>query len=405
MISLGALLGSQASSNAHAAGSRLPPAIQKHGPFAPEKHASGVDQAQKMLSERLSQRLADKLDNAAGAQPAAVGGNADQDFSPAKVSERILGFIEKRLKDEKSAGASDEVLQQRYQQALDGVRKGMEEARQELEKRGIFEGDVRDNYFDTFGRVQQGLDDLKDKVLGAKPSTDANVEATGRTAALATQSVAVSESRQFDMEVKTQDGDVVRINVNSARDFSAMTAQMQTDGMDAEAFSSEYAEQNGFSFEVEGELDEGELKALNDLFSQVNDVADTFYGGDVEGAFNQALSIGYDKAELAGFAANMTHSQSVTVTQAYAEVAKAGGGTVAAPKNNLMSALADFAKQAREAEKTLKSSFDTLLNGNDLFRELLSRLPAHNDAQAESQTSHSEAPWKQFIEGVLAPAA
>ena len=46
----------------------------------------------------------------------------------------------------------------------------------------------------------------------------------------------------------------------------------------------------------------GELAALNDLFSQVNDIADSFYSGNVGEAFEQALAVGYDSDELAAFA-------------------------------------------------------------------------------------------------------
>lgn len=425
MTSIGALTGSQAQGGRHVMGHGFRPGMAGAAHARADATENSIAQSQKFLSERLSQRLADKLNtsnNAATAVPVVPPTNAEEDFSPASVADRILGFIENRLNQEKAAGASDDVLHQRFKEGLDGVRQGMEEARQELEKRGMFEGAVRDDYFDTFGRVQQGLDTLKEQFLGDSTGVSQGnptvTQTTGSRTILESQTTAISESREFDMEVKTQDGDVVRISVSSQRDFSAMLTRLQTDDMDANAFSSEFTASNAFSFEVEGELDEGEISALKDLFSQVNDVAATFYGGDVEAAFDQALSVGYDQNELAGFAANMTQSQSVAVTQAYTDVANAGGGSVGSGENSPLRALMDFARAARAAHQNLQGAVGTFQNGDELFRQLLSQLPAGtaapvvSDAQAvaEPASASSAPPWSQFIDGVLndevlAPAA
>lgn len=420
---LGALLGSHSHAGRHVNGSDFLPGLRRGKANENNGQDSDIAQAQQFLSERLSQRLAEKLPAAANSPvvsetntTAPVTPPASDDFSPATVTDRILSFIEQRLAQEKANGASDEVLQQRLQQGMEGVRKGMQEAREELESRGMFNGKVRDDYFETFGRVQQGLDDIAERLSGTSATTPTEVPPSGNVVtgpvevvATGTQwsasSVAVSASREFAMEVTTRDGDVVKINVSSARDFAALVANFENEDVSAEGFDATLSGEDNFSFTVEGELDEGEMSALTDLFAQVNDIAETFYGGDVEAAFEQAMAVGYDQNELAGFAANMTQTQIVAVTQAYVGVAQAGGGEVG--QGSLLAPLVDFARHVRAAEQTLMSSLESLVNGNDLFRQLLGQLPSGaTEATTSVDTGTQETPaWQQFVNGVTTPAA
>lgn len=426
---LGALLGSHSHAGRHVNGSDFLPGLRRGKANENNGQDSDIAQAQQFLSERLSQRLAENLP----ATPTVSEVNttppvtppASDDFSPATVTDRLLSFIEQRLAQEKANGASDEVLMQRLQQGMEGVRKGMQEAREVLESRGMFNGKVRDDYFETFGRVQQGLDDLEERLSSTAASAPTPVDSsspasptpaptsgnvvTGPVEAVATgtpwsaSSVAVSASRDFAMEVTTRDGDVVKINVSSARDFAALVANFENEDVSAEGFDATLSGEDNFSFSVEGELDEGEMSALTDLFAQVNEVAETFYGGNVEAAFEQALAVGYDQNELAGFAANMTQTQTVAVTQAYVGVAEAGGGEVG--QGSLLAPLVDFARHVRAAEQTLMSSLESFLNGNDLFRQLLGQLPSGaTEATTTVDTGTQETPaWQQFVNGVTAP--
>lgn len=425
---LGALLGSHSHAGRHVGDSDFLPGLRRGKATDYSAQETDIAQTQQLLSERLSQRLAEKLPAAgnaplvsptsATATPIAPG----DDFSPATVADRILSFIEQRLAQEQANGASNDVLQQRLQQGMEGVRQGMQEAREELESRGMFSGKVRDDYFETFGRVQQGLDDIEERLSSTPGNTPVNTDVpvetpssshvvTGPVDAVATgtewsvDGVAVSASREFAMEITTRDGDVVKINVSSAREFSALMANFESSDASVNGFNAAMSGEDNFSFTVDGELDDGEMSALTNLFAQVNEVAETFYAGNVEAAFEQALAVGYDQNELAGFAANMTQTQTVAVTQAYAGVAQAGGGDIG--QGSLLSPLVDFARHVRNAEHALKSSIENLVNGNDLFRQLLGQLPSGaTDATTTVDTGTTTAtPWQEFVDGVSVPEA
>ena len=72
--------------------------------------------------------------------------------------------------------------------------------------------------------------------------------------------------------------------------------------------------------QVKGELDEGELKAIGNLVAQADDVANMFYRGNIEQAYEKALDIGYDNKELQSFALQLTKVESSQKIQKYGEV-------------------------------------------------------------------------------------
>jgi hypothetical protein len=52
-----------------------------------------------------------------------------------------------------------------------------------------------------------------------------------------------------------------------------------------------FYQENSFSFSVNGELDEDELKAIGQLVADANELTEEFFNGDIETAFNQALEL------------------------------------------------------------------------------------------------------------------
>ncbi len=333
---------------------------------------------------------------------------AADDFSPEAVTDRILGFVQQRIEKERANGASEERLQSLMDQAREGIEKGFAQAKDIIVEQGIFTDEVKDNYLATVSQVQQGLDELENNLFSqpeeapAAPvnaSSSSAPQSAAQTTRAASESLYYNQSRSFDMQVKTRDGDLVTIKVNGEESFSSSAFAASADGVSVSGFDAQYSNSSSFSFSVEGELDKDELAALNDLFSQVNDVADNFYGGDVEAAFGQAMDVGYDASELAGFAVNMRRTEVVAVRQAYAEVSRYGqannGGAAPAAQENplqsVMDKLTDFAGKVQEARNSLLSG-SGLPEGNDgLFADLIKSLvPAEQKAAGSTQQADAE---------------
>lgn len=310
----------------------------------------------------------------AGTVPVA---NDDQDYSSQAVADRIVGFVADRLAQEKAKGASDEKLMDLYQQALQGAEKGLREGRDIIAGQGMFDGDVKSTFYDTVNKIADGLEQLGKTYFGdAVPTTPTapTTPTTGTGFQASLSQVQMERTRSFEMEVVTQEGDRVKILVNSGQSLSAQQVNYADDNTEIDGFEAEFSSFDNLSFTVEGDLNEAELASLNDLFGQVNDVAETFYGGNIEAAFNQAMDVGMDPEQLASFAVNMNQTETVAVRSAYASVQNMGGPARTNPFEDLFQRLGDFASQVQESNDAVASIESAIENLQSLYTDLLTRL-------------------------------
>ncbi len=108
------------------------------------------------------------------------------------------------------------------------------------------------------------------------------------------------QTRNFSFKLTTDEGDVVTINAAAASAFSAQE-KYQNNGSVNLQYREASAQTDQFAFSVKGELNADELEAINNLLVDITDLAAVFYQGDVQGAFEQALSLGYDDQQIASF--------------------------------------------------------------------------------------------------------
>jgi hypothetical protein len=294
------------------------------------------------------------------------------DFSPQSVSDRILGFVQDRLQTEKANGASDSEIQELYQQALTGIERGLREAKEIIQGNGLFGGEIKDNFYATVTKLADGLEALGQELFNRGTAT------TKTSTEFSQSEVAVDQRRSFEMEVMTQDGDKVTLVVNSGQSAYSNQYQLQGYGVEMQGYSAGFSSYDNLSFSVVGDLDEGEMAALADLFQQVNKVAETFYGGNVEQAFDQAMAVGMDAEELAAFAVDMKQSQTVAIRDTYAAVENMAGPVRNNPLSNMMDRLGAFADKASDA---IQNSRADRLDGRELLKNLISRF--HSDYGSE----------------------
>ncbi|PCJ45693.1 MAG: hypothetical protein COA99_04285 [Moraxellaceae bacterium] len=389
-----------------------------------------VSSAQKTLEEKVTQDIDAKI---AQIKPQAAellgagrveGGFANDDFSPEAVADRIMGFIKGRIEMARADGASDEELQSMFGEALKGLEQGLREAKEIITALGSFDGEIKDTFFETVSLIDEGMSELERSLFGSpdvavkpvenepskKQDLDKAVASLPRgNERYAVQSNALffSQENTFDMEVVTQDGDRVTIHVGAGESMGFRSGSLTTPNVSISAFDFAQSRYSDISFSVEGDLDEGELAALNDLFSQVNDIASSFYSGDVGGAFEQALAVGYDSEELASFAVDMTHSEVVAITQAYREVAAIDQDASMSPMQSMMEKLSEFSSQIRAAHELLLDIPTRPNNQHDLFADLVAELVPAGDADDTNSESKAAADqihdmFKGFIDTVLA---
>ncbi|MFB4370477.1 MULTISPECIES: DUF5610 domain-containing protein [unclassified Pseudomonas] len=297
--------------------------------------------AQAALSNRLAERL--------GLPPGSLTAKQD-DFSPEKVADRVMGFVEQRLKSEAASGASPEKLQQLLDQARSGVQKGFDEARKILDGMGVLKDKIASDIDDTFKRIQQGFAGL-DKLYGSAPRTGGN---NGVTPTSSDRFAAVAES--FELNITTRDGDRLRVSV-----AQASAAWSRSEGANSQTGSLQIG---GWQVEVEGELDDEEKAALGKLFSQVQDLSNSFYSGDMAGAFDRAMALDMDSSQLASMSLRLTQTSVRQATDTYGSVSNQGGQPASATNG----ALTDYAQGLLDALRTADA---WVSDGKGLLQDLL----------------------------------
>ncbi|PIA68142.1 DUF5610 domain-containing protein [Pseudomonas sediminis] len=304
----------------------------------------------------LANRLAEKLGVPAGS----LSGTRD-DYTPEKVAGRILGFIEQRLQSEAAAGADPAKLDKLLSQARDGVEKGFAEARKILDGMGALKGQVASDIDDTYKRIQDGFGDLDKRFGSAAPGASGQVAMAGYSERFS----ALAET--FDLSVTTRDGDRLRISVAQASaSWSQSSFAASSDGKSTSVVGSSQSGSmriGGWQVDVEGELDDDEIKALEKLFSQVQDLSDKFYAGDLAGAFDRAMALDMDGEQLASMSLRLTQTSVRQATDAYGAVAGQGASAVNAGLQEYAQGLLDALRSAGDLAQDAGGMLKELLKG------------------------------------------
>lgn len=303
---------------------------------------------------------------------------AESMHTPELSAENILNFIGQHVQKLADEGASSEELESALQHGLQGFEKGRDEAIDILEGYGLYEGPIKEGVAKTTELVESGIDEIRDRLIGGSSEDDVEVEVVAKDSlptnptpapAVVTDSVKndvvveksaeksesqspavarsghsvvasyrerFSSSESVDLTVQTLDGDIITVNLEAFQEYQRqfeMGAQYgRGEHGRGERFSVSLVDGQSssynanFNYSVEGELDEGELAALQDLFSQVNELATSFFSGDLASALEKALSLNMDVGELASMSLNMSQSMVMEAESTYRKVSDMGDG-------------------------------------------------------------------------------
>lgn len=304
----------------------------------------------------LANRLADKL-----GLSSTTTSSQREDFTPEKVAERVLGFIEQRLEREAAAGADSDTLEAMLGQAREGVEKGFAEARKILDGMGVLQGQVATDIDDTYSRIQDGLG-----TLATQLQTSASSSSESQAVAAYSQRFSAL-AQTFDLQVTTRDGDKLRISVAQASaswsQSSVAAASNGSTSLVSASSQSGSLQIGGWQVDVEGELDDEEIKSLQKLFSQVQELSDKFYAGDLSGAFDRATALNMDSEQLASMSLRLTQTSVRQATDAYGAVAGQGSSAVNSDLQSYAQSLLDALRSASDLTENAGSMLKELLQG------------------------------------------
>ena len=310
------LLDSRAFAGAHHRPASVPTGLPTPADRAGEETSQINAPSSHAVLDREVREALDRHLSTAGAKP--LGALDPADYTPEKVADRILGFVRAGLAQARANGADEERLQRMMEQAEKGVQQGLDQAREILDGLGVLGGQVAEGVDRTEALLREGLDGMR------QPAAQTSVSQM-------LESARYQESRRLALEITTRDGDTVTIHVERDSARSRMDyAERDEDGSRRVAMAERH-ERAHLSYQVEGELDAGEQKAVDHLLKRVDGLADRFYEGQTQAAFKQAMNLNVDSDELTGFSLSLRHSQSYQAVSAYRGVAGAGEETGRSP--------------------------------------------------------------------------
>ncbi|BFM11460.1 hypothetical protein R50072_16130 [Simiduia litorea] len=329
-----------------------------------------ASQGSRFLSSNLKQPLASNAQRAPAAlspsqSTKALEGPSAVTSAPVtadRAAGNILLFIENQLKVDVANGDSKEQLQSRFDAGLEGFLQGFNEAKDQLSDMGLLSDALADDIGATYNKVMQGLGQLA-KELGlddsALPAAPASAEQSTHVDKFGVGNIdrqvgVIKAQKSFNFTVQTQEGDKVTISASSR--FAAKGVETNQ----GSSFRTNQSQQ--FDLTIDGDLNADELAAINDLLSQVNDLSEQFFNGDLDAAFEAALDLGFDAEEIASFAVDLKYSVTQKVRTTYGQ-----GSNETSP---LRAPLQPFSQLADQVQAALESA-KQFLNSNELLSSLL----------------------------------
>ena len=143
------------------------------------------------------------------------------------------------------------------------------------------------------------------------------------------------------VQIQTRDGDVVNIDIRRASTMSAMFLQNRASDENQSIMAQQQNTDQSLEFNIEGNLDQDEVNSIKNLLGKIGDLADKFFKDDLDQAFKQAMKLGFDSEEIAGF------SLSLSSEETYHEALVSGIQTARQPRqtsNGALAALGDFVR-------------------------------------------------------------
>ncbi|MFT5692867.1 MAG: hypothetical protein ACI92E_002203 [Oceanicoccus sp.] len=266
-----------------------------------------------------------------------------------KSADTILGFIENHLQAKRAAGATSEELSNTIAAAIKGFEQGYLGAVESLGGLDSLPNGVAEGIVETGRLVHEGIAALQKEFTagdkgGVLPSQSAAQQKVTEFSQLQTVAAGYAESyrrnENVDLQLKTNDGDIVTLSFSGGHSSEVQASFYSDQSSALYALQQSSSSSANFSLSIQGELDEGEIAALNELLSEVGALSGEFFKGDFQTAYAMALDFELDFSEFSQFSLDLaltTHTQIVDSyvaeeTSGYGE--NSSFGSVDLPKIN-----------------------------------------------------------------------
>jgi hypothetical protein len=327
----------------------------------------------------------------------------------------VLKFVGGAIKNAQNKGADEDKLNSLFEQASSGVLKGIKLAEQDLA--GFLNEEITNGISQSKSLIEEGIANLRRDIFNPQPSALAKPTQTS----VNSTDVSYEKLESGELNIRTRDGDSVKITFEDLEQFELSQRQVQQLAQQAEAVVTEPVEKNSeptvatqtatpvtgavevsnvtvkktedsqsstasieqntifyqestFTFSVKGVLDEDELKAIGQLVADANELAEEFFSGDIETAFNQALELGFDEQELSSFALQLTKFENTAVIKAYETVSRFDDDSVDSDPAKAAKPVADYLDKLLNVLNGARLQLENSKSYENVINELINKL-------------------------------
>jgi hypothetical protein len=231
------------------------------------------------------------------------------------VATTMLDFVQRGLDQLRSRGADDSRIEQRLEAAKEGIAKGYEQAEQQLKDMGLLNDELKAEIDQGRDLINLGLDQITLSQYD-KNSQNTAVSTVMPSPSSSRYSSQASQQNSMSLELMTKDGDRISLSFKQSAQSSSFSEQQGSSLMTAAGFE----QGTEWQMDVIGDLDEGEQAALSSLLQGVEKLSSTFFSGDLGGALEQAMKLGFEGNELASMRLNLRQESFSSVSRAYNSV-------------------------------------------------------------------------------------
>ena len=240
-------------------------------------------------------------------------------YTPEKIAERIGQAVAMGLENARAQGKSEEEIQALYESAIKGVEQGFKEAREVLSNLNVLSGSIAEQVDATEKVTFETLAKLSPSQRAQDTQDAQSIQSASETKSLGIAQ-RYQSAENMELTLKTRDGDTVRVSFSRDLDAEGRFGMSEDgEGNRAAVLDVSRSESTGYSFSVEGDLSVEEIDAIQNLVRDVGKVANDFFGGDVQKAFEEVSDVSFDSRQLASMNLQMSRSQQYSAAKVYQE--------------------------------------------------------------------------------------
>lgn len=267
------------------------------------------------------------------------------------VTSNVVGFVENALANLAKRGFDEEQLNFFRNEAVKGVEVGIDQAK--LDLIGLVDDDTFQLISDTKDSIMKGI--LKLAIDPQDYSQQVNnIEQVENGVQRALSAISI----------KTFANDPVKIDFETRAFNSAQVDENK---------SMHTTSSSNISFAIEGMVSDAEHLSVAILLNKIDGLANSFYRGDIESAYNKSIALGYTDNEISGLAKQLNKSDKFQQMKMYEDIEHLTGVTnnadFAAPK-----AVAEYVNKYLDVMESSQSALHSETDFNQVINGLVNQM-------------------------------